>query len=167
MSKKFIGLLLLIYHVAISSTLYAGTTETLMYFISENRTSAALKLIQSGTVNVNRLSEAEWAPLHHAAAKRNCLEIVKVLVTGGADVNLTDTNGWTALHYAANNNNISAINYLLSKKANPNITAQDGMTPLQLAIRSGYSACAEALVQGGAISSSYEASSSSNEMEIE
>ncbi len=160
MIKKFIGLLLLICHMTTNSELHAGTTETLMYFISENLIPAALKLIQSGTVNVNTLSKTEWAPLHHAAAKRNCLEIVKALVTGGANVNVTDTNGWTALHYAANNNNIPTINYLLSQHANPNITAQDGMTPLQLAIRSGYSDCVEALIQG-------DASSSSHEMETE
>lgn len=167
MVKKFTGLLLLIFHMATSSTLHAGTTETLMYFISENRISTALELIQSGKVDVNRFSEADWAPLHFAAAKRGCLKVIEALVESGADVNLTDTNGWTALHYAANNGNKPAINYLLSKKADPNSTTQDGTTPLQLAIRGGYSTCAEALIKGGAISSSYEASSSSNEMEIE
>ncbi|QQR48657.1 ankyrin repeat domain-containing protein [bacterium] len=166
MVKKFIGLLFLVCHITTSSTLHAGTTETLMYFISENRIPAALELIQSRKVNVNTLSEAEWAPLHHAAAKRSCLEIVKALVAGGADVNLIDTNGWTALHYAANNNNAPAINYLLSQHANPNITAQDGMTPLQLAIRGEYSACIEALIQSGAISPN-EISSSSQKIETE
>ena len=41
----------------------------------------------------------DWTPLHSAVSAGHT-EIVKALISGGADVNAANSSGQTALHYA-------------------------------------------------------------------
>lgn len=68
---------------------------------------------------VNQLDEYGFTPLIEAAIADN-LQIAKMLVDYGADVDLQDMTGGTALHWAAENNNLSLAQLLLEKGANPN-----------------------------------------------
>jgi len=70
------------------------------------------------------------------------LEIVKVLLKGGADPNLKNNKGWTALMHASRNSNtdssIETVELLLSPKggkADPNLKNNDGNTALMFASR--------------------------------
>ena len=47
------------------------------------------------------------------------LEIVKVLIAAGADVNWTDTNGWTPLTYAVHGKNEELVRLLIDAGADP------------------------------------------------
>jgi hypothetical protein len=54
---------------------------------------------------------------------------------GLADVNIKDTNGWTALHFAAGANSFEAVQILVQHGAELTIEANNGYTPLQWAQR--------------------------------
>jgi uncharacterized protein len=68
------------------------------------------------------------------AARQGCLECVKYLVEGRADVNLPDPEGVTPMIMAVTNFHFDIAAYLLSKKANPNTWDWWGRTPLWAAV---------------------------------
>ncbi len=67
------------------------------------------------------------------ATKENNTDLALELIHKGVAINLTDTQGWTALHYATFHSNTILVEALLSNSANPNIKSEDGTTPLHLA----------------------------------
>ena len=71
-----------------------------------------------------------------AGMKKGSLEIVKLFVENGLDVNHRDS-GICPLHIAASNKDIEVAKFLISKGANINSVAGSGYTPLQLAEKHG------------------------------
>jgi len=70
------------------------------------------------------------------AAERGCLDCVELLLSRGADIDLADTEGDTALSYAvARPSNVQVIGALLLKGANPNARRADGTTILMDNVR--------------------------------
>jgi len=55
----------------------------------------------------------------HWACKRNNLEVVKILLKNGSDVNLNDVRGLKAIYYAVENKNFDIIVLLLMKDSCP------------------------------------------------
>jgi ankyrin repeat protein len=73
-------------------------------------------------------------PLHRVMESGN-IQIAELLISNGADVNLKDENGHTALHIAAEGQDVKMIELLVSKGADINAkNGNDGWTPLHLAI---------------------------------
>ena len=64
------------------------------------------------------------------------MEVFKLLVEKGADINSPSNNQWTLLHNAVSLRNKEAVELLLAKGANINARNKDGKTPLQIAIDS-------------------------------
>jgi len=64
------------------------------------------------------------------------LEVMKVLIRAGADINTKNSNGWTALMYAASRNNKEAVKMLISAGADVNAKTSDGWTALMKAAHS-------------------------------
>lgn len=67
--------------------------------------------------------------LMRAAAKADVEAIKRILATG-ADVDATDSSGWTALMYAAANEHSEPVELLLTSGANPNHKSLNGDTPI-------------------------------------
>lgn len=61
---------------------------------------------------------AEGVGSRTIGVKAKRLEIAKLLVENGAEVNFTETIGYTALHWAAYNDDPEMCRYLLNKGAN-------------------------------------------------
>ncbi len=68
------------------------------------------------------------------AARQGALESVRVLTEMGADVNLTDPDGTSALVTSIINAHYDVAALLLEKRADPNLADAAGMTPLYAAV---------------------------------
>jgi ankyrin repeat protein len=67
-------------------------------------------------------------------AREGCLDCVRALVKGGADINLSDPKGVTPLFLAIDNLHFDTAKYLLEAGANPNKWDWWGRTPLYAAV---------------------------------
>jgi len=96
------------------------------------------RLLKKPYININVQGEYGITPLMEAVRKRRseakeCVEIVKILLEKGANLDLQDSYGSTALHYAVNMNKPEIVQMLLEKGANPNMQNKDGETALHRA----------------------------------
>jgi len=83
--------------------------------------------------------DEELTPLFLAVSQRD-IEIIKFLVSQGANVNMKGSNGWSPLHsavsrflYAKSHQNIEIVKFLVSKGADVNAKNQFDSTPLDMA----------------------------------
>jgi hypothetical protein len=85
------------------------------------------------------------------AAEAGKLPVLKVLHEAGADLNLTEQYGQTALHLAAKNNHWPVVSYLLQTGA-VNIDAESsaGKTALYIAAEDGHAKLVQLLLEKGA-----------------
>ena len=89
--------------------------------------------------------------LHRAAASTNNPTVVQLLLEAGADPNVRNDEGLTALHQGATNSNPVVISNLLSAGADPNAMDNDGYTALHYAAaRSGNARAVTRLLGAGA-----------------
>ena len=84
------------------------------------------------------------------AARQQDWAAVQELLRGGADADLRQGDGATALHWAAYWNDPEAVRLLLASGAAADATNDLGVTPLWLAANNGNAAVVEALLAGGA-----------------
>lgn len=77
--------------------------------------------------------EKSWTPLFGTIMKCD-IEMTKLLLSFGANVNSQDHFGRTYVHWAVVNHQLDIVELLLSFKANVDIRDQDGKTPLDLAL---------------------------------
>ncbi|KAK8552862.1 hypothetical protein V6N12_041436 [Hibiscus sabdariffa] len=88
---------------------------------------------------VNSTDEEGWGPIHSAASIGN-LEIMEILLSKGANVNVKNDGGRTALHYAASKGWLKIAELLISHGAKINSKDKVGCTPLHRAASTGNSA---------------------------
>jgi ankyrin repeat protein len=92
-------------------------------------------------------------PALFAYVWRDNKDRVEKLLAHGADINMQDADGDTALHGAAETGNIEIARLLLDKGANPNAKNKQGGTPLMWAAVYGNDDAARLLLNRGAIAS--------------
>ena len=74
----------------------------------------------------------------HSAAAADSLEAVTLLLARGADPNMHQHGGFTALMAAASNGNLAMVSVLLDKGADPSLAASDGTRAVDLARTKGH-----------------------------
>jgi ankyrin repeat protein len=87
------------------------------------------------------------APLH-AAVRHSQMEMVKYLLSVGADPNALAVDG-APLHIAAALGHVTAMKLLLRGDADPNVEMSDGATPLHVAADKGHAEALKVLVLSG------------------
>ena len=109
-----------------------------------------IKLLIANEVDaVSKCGSCGLSPLATAAA--NCdREVVKLLISKGADVNEKGEEGLTALHTAAENGNNDVAELLIEKGADITATYKYKWTPLHIAADNGHQEIAELLLTKGA-----------------
>jgi hypothetical protein len=106
----------------------SGKTD-LIYAVAKGDTAQVRKLIAEGTL-VNARGPNGATALEYAVRRfEGREEMVEALIAGGADVNLADASGETAL-MAAVYGGIKVVDLLLTAGAEANARAKDGRTPL-------------------------------------
>ena len=89
--------------------------------MAEMVSDKAIGFKNSKTVNINRPNLAGITPLISFAGREISIEAISILLENGADVNMVDKDGETALSYAVENGNFEAALMLLENNANPNL----------------------------------------------
>lgn len=116
--------------------------------IERNEVAVAKRFIDGG-LKVNEPVFA-WSWLQ-VAANKNSLDIVKLLVEKGADLNYKHPiTKMTALSLAAYNGHADVVKYLLSKGANPNINLRGDVSILRILKDEGKTEMYDLLKQNGA-----------------
>ncbi|EGR33877.1 hypothetical protein IMG5_033560 [Ichthyophthirius multifiliis] len=76
------------------------------------------------------------APIHNAVQNVYLTKddtILKNVVKCDADINITDSNGWTSLHHASKNGDLATVQYLISEKSDINKFSNKGYQPIHIA----------------------------------
>ncbi|KAF9076133.1 hypothetical protein BDP27DRAFT_1313947 [Rhodocollybia butyracea] len=99
------------------------------------------RLVSEFKLDVNHRSGKKATPytllLAAAQSTQDTAKVVEFLLGKGADVSLTNGDDLTAFHLACSSGNIFAAKVLLAHKdVHPSRAARNGMTPLQLALKS-------------------------------
>ncbi|XP_050081362.1 tyrosine-protein kinase Shark [Anopheles maculipalpis] len=97
-----------------------------------------LKLIERGA-NINNRDAKGNTPLHYACARRNGLEMVRMLIKASANLQARNSEtGWVPLHEAADNGNVDAIQELLRHRVPHRPRTNYGEMPSDLARHRGH-----------------------------
>ena len=103
-----------------------------------------LKLSQKETESLGIAAETKsWCI---DAAFKGSLEMVKVLLGCGVDVNSVNEKSYTALMLAAKNGHTEVARLLLERRANVDLQDEDGITALMLAAQNGHTEVVELLL---------------------
>jgi ankyrin repeat protein len=101
----------------------------LLLAIQSDSPKAAMILAKHPKTNLNSLNQHDESPLMLAAIN-NQLQLAKVLIERGADVNKA---GWTPLHYAATKGHREMMRLLMDHEAYIDSESENGTTPLMMA----------------------------------
>jgi len=94
--------------------------------------AAAFLIANGAPVDQPSLNDRHVRPLHSAAASKQ-LEICRLLLDQGADINARQADGFAPLHAAAQNGDVELIKLLLDRGADIHVRTETGATPLALA----------------------------------
>ena len=97
-------------------------------------TSCVIKELAKGSPGLKIQDDAGMTALHIASSRCH-LEIVKLLLELGADVNEKAKEGATPLHFAAQEDCLETVKFLLESGADINAKDDEGRTPLVRAIQ--------------------------------
>lgn len=124
--------------------------STLMHYAALMNDIQALEvfILAGGDVNV-RDEEYEDTPLHVAAWKGN-LEIARVLIKEGSNVNSLNNSLLTPLHYAVFIGHLQLVKELIKSGADVSLSTKDGRTAYQISIDKGYNEITKILLENGA-----------------
>ncbi len=117
----------------IQKGLWKGESYLLAAINTNNLEIVELFLNYGAIVNKQCESESEnVSPLHRAAA-RGCLDICKLLIAHGAEIDALSKHRWTPLHWAVQRKQLDIVELLIIHGANVNAIDFDRSTPLLVA----------------------------------
>ncbi|CAL8308206.1 unnamed protein product [Lota lota] len=104
--------------------------------------AVALHLLESGA-EPNRRDPVHCLTVLHDAARDGYVDMVQMLVSHGANVNLVDDRGNLPLHLAAQEGHTGVVRLLIELAANPGLENFEGHTAYDLAHEGGKMATAK------------------------
>jgi uncharacterized protein len=111
-------------------------------------TPQAVELLLEHGAHVHQVSHNAMRnqALHACIALGNSVDSIRLLIIAGANVNATQSGGYTPLHQAAANGNASVVALLLESGADKAARCDQGKTPADYARERGHTAVAAALL---------------------
>ena len=110
---------------------------------------ATAKALIAGGADIEARDRKAKATSLMAASMAGYLDVVKVLVEAGADVNSKGLGGGTALFGAAAKGHRQVVRFLIDQKADVNTEFENGLTPLQIARAMGHTQVVQILEAAG------------------
>lgn len=110
---------------------------------------AGAKLFFPEQITSNPMVKAVTRLPKDATEREHQLQVLRMLLDAGGDVNSVDDKGRTPLMMAAETNNAEIVDLLLKNKADPNIKNQDGNTALHVAAQKGNHSIIQVLLLQG------------------
>ncbi|CAG9759950.1 unnamed protein product [Ceutorhynchus assimilis] len=119
----------------------AGYTSVMLVSLaavmSQTHANVVRRLFQLADVNIRASQHGQTALM--LAVSHGRLDMVKMLLEAGADINIQDEDGSTALMCAAEHGHIEIVKHFLSQPdCDSSITDVDGSTPLKIAMEAGH-----------------------------
>ena len=111
-------------------------TESLIHQYTPIKFATELSLVQWFSENGADINSGAHTPLQESAAKGN-MEIIRWLTVNGAQIDVKNRYGYTALHLATEAGNQEAVQFLISKGASVRELAGEGRNLLHNAAISG------------------------------
>lgn len=110
------------------------TGLTALHFAAvQNHVVAANELLNKGVpVDVRAPAKNNTTPLHWAAYNES-IDVIRLLIKKGADINAKADNGWTPLHFAVRTGKTVAVANLVKLGADVNAKDGSGNMPIHLA----------------------------------
>ncbi|MGE3954250.1 MAG: ankyrin repeat domain-containing protein [Parachlamydiales bacterium] len=124
---------------------YAQLTQGLT-----QRISGAVLSLSPKEKGVNALDEEGRSPLSKAAFAGDLESVKRLIEEEGADVNLVNSGGFTALHLAAHQGHTEVLGYLLDKGADVKQKTEAGCSALHFAAGNGREEIVSTLLSKGA-----------------
>ncbi|KAJ9272423.1 hypothetical protein DTO212C5_1608 [Paecilomyces variotii] len=114
---------------------------------STNGNTDIVKLFLHHGADVNfSVASSGKKPLH-AAAYRGHVDITRLLIERGCNVDAKEDDGWTALMLASQEGHLPLVNLLVEKSANVNAEEKDGATSLWIASQQGHTEIVRRLLE--------------------
>lgn len=107
-------------------------------------------LIKISTLKKQREDDNRYNGKPITKSGKNDVELAKIVIDAGANIDEQDRNDNTALHYCVYCKNYELMKYLVDNGANVNIQDSNGNTPLMLAVTRGYKNFSDFLIDNGA-----------------
>ena len=123
----------------------------LMLAADQSHMRICMLLLEKGADIDAKTTDNGQTALMTAASKRENGAIVTLLLENGAEVNMENDKGATALLVAACTGDSEIVKILLEKGADVNASTQDGLTALLVAGQNGHTAVVRLLEEAGAM----------------
>ncbi|CAG8700691.1 20719_t:CDS:2 [Cetraspora pellucida] len=105
-------------------------SDDVFSYAKQGKSSEISGILESGEANVNAKDD-QGLSLLHWACDRGHLNVVKLLVEKGADMNVLTTGNETPLHYACISEHLDCARYLYKNGANILLKDEDGLTAFE------------------------------------
>lgn len=110
-----------------------GYTQEIFRMVAEEDLEALQTVLKEDPRSVNERNPQGNTPLHFAAMRRN-IQMARLLLDCGADVNATDKMHHSTLIYSIRGQSFEMIRLMIERGADINARTIDGETPLHFAI---------------------------------
>ena len=128
---------------------WGGGKTQLYYFCEKGMTSSVVRMLEMRSIDVEgRLGVREdgWTCLMTAAVNGH-LDICRLLIDKGAQVEAKNISGWTPLHFAAFGGYVEIVRLLCDRGADIEARTTGGSRPLQYAAYYGYISVVKELIE--------------------
>ncbi len=124
--------------------------DTLLCYAARIGHSHIISYLISNGADINSRSGYDTLTPLLIAVKQDKRTITRMLLQSGANKNMADDEGKTALHYGVELKNADIVNILLDFRVDINAVSKKRVTPLHIAADKGYMPIVKALVDAGA-----------------
>ena len=124
----------------------------LFYAVTRGHEEDVRRLLSYGILDVNSANNCFGeTPLFNATrGPHDSINLVKILIEFGSDINKTDKFGRSPLHWAAGRGHNNIVKFLVDEGAEVNLMDQKGKNPLQHGAMAGYIDVVQTLLESGA-----------------